>query len=320
MYKVTVVSPFHEAGMQMLRDRRDIELTVVTDYSPEGIAKGVAGADAVTIRTQKLPGEILALAPDLRIVSRHGVGFDNVDVAYLSSRKIPMALAVDSNYSAVVEHTLMMMLVLAKNAMEADAAVRGGNFDWRLANPGSDLQGKRILILGYGRIGKHLAPLCRAFDMEVLVYDPYAASDAGADVKVVSDFRAVLPDVDYISIHTPSTPETVNMIGAAELAMMRKTAFIVNCARGGLVNEDELAAALEKGMIQGVGMDVFLSEPPDHTHPLFKQKRCVFSPHNAALTTECNIRMAKQSVQNVFDCLDGKLDPRVVVNRKEIGM
>ncbi len=320
MFTVAVVAPFHEEGLKLLRDRSDIDLRVITDLSPEGVAKGVTGADAITIRTAPLPKEALALAPALRVVSRHGVGYDNVDVAYLSSRKIPMALAVDSNYTAVAEYTLMMMLALAKDAFAGDAAVRSGDFNWRSKGTISDIAEKNVLIMGFGRIGQRVAKLCQAFDMKVTAYDPYVASSPVPGVAMTGDFRAALPETDYLCLHMPSTPETLGMIGPKELETMKNSAFIVNCARGGMIDENLLAGALEAGKIRGVGMDVFAAEPHNHNDPLFKQKRCVFSPHSAALSVECSIRMAKQTAQNVLDCLDGKLAARVVVNRKEIGM
>jgi len=320
MFKVAVVGPIHEEGMKLFRDRSDIDVSVLQDLSPEGVNKGIAGVDAITIRTQILSKETLALAPDLRIVSRHGVGFDNVDVSYLSSRKIPMALTVDANYTSVAEHTLMMMLVLAKDAQRGNEAVLEGDFAWRSAGTLNDVIDKRVLILGFGRIGQRVAALCQAFGMSVVAYDPFVVESPVPGVEMVKDWKAQLPYIDYLSLHMPAMPETVGMIGTAELATMKNSVFIVNCARGGLIDEDALAKALSDGTVRGAGLDVFADEPHDPSHPIFKQKRCVFSPHNAALTAESSVRVAIQCAQNVLDCLDGKLQARVVTNRKEIGM
>ena len=320
MFKVAVVGPIHEEGMKLFYARPDVEVTVLQDLSPEGVKKGIAGVDAITIRTQLLPAETLAAAPGLRIVSRHGVGFDNVDIPYLSSKKIPMAITADANYTAVAEHTLMMMLVLAKDAQRANESVLEGDFAWRNKGTLTDVMDKKVLILGFGRIGQRVAVLCKAFGMSVAAYDPFVAESPVPGVEMVKDWKALLPEIDFLSLHMPSMPETVGMISSAELAAMKNTAFVVNCARGGLVDEDAMAKALSEGVIQGAGFDVFKDEPHDHTHPLFKQKRCIFSPHNAALTAECTVRMAKQCAQNVLDCLDGKLQPHVIVNRKGLGM
>ena len=260
MFKVVCVGAFHRKGIELLESRPDlVTYEVLTDFSPENVARGVAGADAVVVRTTPLPRETLERADHLRIVSRHGVGTDNVDVAYLSSRKIPMAIAIDSNVGSVAEHTLMMLLALAKDAMAGDRATRSGDFAWR-------------------------------------------------------DRR------DFLCLHLPSTPETRDLIGAGELALLKRGAFVLNCARGGIVDEDVLCDALESGHLGGAGLDVFAKEPPDTAHRLFRQEKVLLSPHNAALTEECAIRMATQAVQNVLDCLDGKLQPRVVMNRREIGM
>ena len=320
MFKVAVVGPIHEEGMKLFHARPDIEVSVLQDLSPDGIDKGVAGVDAITIRTQLLSKETLALAPRLRIVSRHGVGFDNIDVPYLSSRKIPMALTVDANYTSVAEHTLMMMLALAKDALRGTESVQGGDFAWRNTGTLTDVMDKRVLIMGFGRIGQRVAALCQAFGMSVVAYDPFVTESPVPGVEMVKDWKAQLPQLDFLSLHLPSMPETVGMIGTPELAAMKETAFVVNCARGGLIDEDALATALSRGTIRGAGLDVFKDEPHDPSHPIFKQKRCIFSPHNAALTTESSIRVAIQCAQNVLDCLDGKLQARVVVNRKEIGM
>jgi D-3-phosphoglycerate dehydrogenase len=320
MFKVAVVGPLHEEGMKLLRERSDVEVTIVQNLSPEGVAEGVTGVDAITVRTQLLPKETLKLAPNLRIVSRHGVGYDNVDMAWLSSRKIPMAITVDANFTSVAEHTLMMMLVLAKDAVNGNEATLKGDFEWRGKGTLTDVLGKHVLIMGFGRIGRRVAELCRAFGMTVSAYDPFVAASPIPGVEMVVDWKAALPSADFLSLHLPSTPETVGMIGEKELAAMKNTAFVVNAARGGIINEDALAKALSGGVIRGAGLDVFLSEPHDPKHPLFAQKRCIFSPHNAGLTAECIIRVARQCAQNVLDCLDGRLQARVVVNGKEIGM
>jgi D-3-phosphoglycerate dehydrogenase len=281
----------------------------------------VTGADAILVRTQLLPKECLALAPALRIVSRSGVGTDNVDVAYLTSRKIPMAISIDANVISVAEHTLMLMLGLAKQLFAADEATRSGNFGpLRERRIPTDLAGKTVLIAGFGRIGRRLGELCLAFGMKVIVYDPYLASSPISGIAMAGDLKKTLPECDFISLHLPLTPETKNLIGAAELVSMKKTAFLVNAARGGIVDEDALNDALDKGEIAGAGLDVFEREPPETAHPLMRNKKAYFTPHSAAFTEEAFARMGAQAAQNILDCLEGKLQPRVVVNARDIGM
>lgn len=320
MFTVAVIGAIHEEGLRLLRQRPEIALRILPDLSGEGIAGGVAGVDAIAVRTQILSREALERAPNLRIVSRHGVGFDNVDVAYLSSRMIPLAITADANYASVAEHALMMMLLLAKDAIRGNEAMLRGDFGWRNEGTLTDVLGKHLLIMGFGRIGQRLAVLCLSLGMAVSAYDPFLAASPVPGVAMVRDWKAALPEADFLSLHLPSSPETANMIGAAELASMKKTAFAVNCARGGILDEGALARALAEGLIRGAGLDVFAAEPHDPAHPLLKQQRCVFSPHNAALTAECAIRTASQCARNILDCLDGRLQPRVVVNRKDIGL
>jgi D-3-phosphoglycerate dehydrogenase len=320
MYKVVIVDTFHEAGLQLLRNHPDLlEMSIITDLSAESIAKGVTGAGAITIRNASLPGEILALAPDLKIVSRHGVGVDKIDIAHLSARGIPLAIAADANVDSVAEHTMMMMLAAAKELKAGDRAVRNGDFSWRNRLLASDVMGKTALIMGFGRIGQKVARLCRAFDMRVLAYDPYVKSSPVPQVTMVTDYRAVLPETDFLCLHLPATSETTGMFGKTTLAALKKGAVLINCARGGIVSEDDLEEALANGRLKAACLDVFSPEPPDASHPLLSRDNALLSPHNAALTQECAVRMATQCAQNVIDCLEGKLDPRVVFNRKELG-
>ena len=300
MFKVVCVGAFHRKGMELLESRKDlVTYEVLGDLSCEAVARGIADADAIVVRTAPLSRQTLERAPRLRIVSRHGVGTDNVDVDYLSSRGIPMAIAADSNVGSVAEHTLMMMLALAKDAIAGDRAMRAGDFAWRDLRTAADVAGKTILIMGFGRIGRRVGELCRALGMRVAAYDPYGEPDMAEGVEWADDFRAFLPQADFLSLHLPSTPETRGLIGARELSLLKRGAFVINCARGGIIDEAALAETLES---------------------LFRQEKVIFSPHNAALTEECAVRMATQAVQNVLDCLEGRLNPRVVVNRRMIGM
>ena len=244
MYNVVCVGTFHQKGIELLASRPELfTFHVLTDLSAASIARGVTDADAIIVRTSPLPKETLALAPNLRIVSRHGVGTDNIDVAYLSSRNIPVAIAIDSNVGSVAEHTLMMLLALAKDAVAGDKATRAGAFDWRDQRTASDVAGKTVLVLGLGRIGQRVATLCRAFGMRVLAFDPYVKESPIPDVEMVPDFREHLPETDFLCLHLPSTPETVGMVGAAELVQLKRGAFVINCARGGIIDEDILCDA-----------------------------------------------------------------------------
>lgn len=319
MYKVVIISSFHEQGLALLR-RDNIELHVVDDFSHESLSRALKDADAVTVRTVPLTPELLDLAPRLRIVSRFGVGTDNIPVDYLSERGIPVAIAVDSNVTTVAEHTLMMLLALAKRASEGDLAVREGRFAWRNAHPTSDLRGKTILLVGCGRIGRRVAHLCRAFDMRVEVYDPYLPAERAEGLTLVPDLFEALGRADAVSLHTPYTPETRHLMGRKAFAALKRGAIFINCSRGETVDEAALADALRERRLGGAGLDVFEGEIPSPDSPLLHLDGVLLSPHNAALSTEGAIRMATQAAQNLLDCLDGRLRPEVVFNRARLGL
>ncbi len=320
MFKVVATANFHPKGMQMLRDHPDIDFSVITDPSPEGIKKGVTGADGIVVRTQLLPKEALELASNLRVVSRFGVGTDNIDVAHLSSRGIPLAIAVDANAVAVAEHTLMLMLNLAKDYKAGEASLRGGDWKWRDKGTSGELGGKTVLLMGFGRIGQKVARFCQAFDMRILVFDPYVQSSPIIGVELVADYRRYLPETDYLCMHFPSTPETRALIGREELAAIKRGAFLVNPARGGIIAESLILEALETGQLGGVGLDVFDAEPPAGDNPLFNHPRSYFTPHTAGMSEEAMTRMGVQAAENCIAGLRGELEPRVLFNRKELGL
>ena len=274
-------------------------------------------ADAIIVRTTKLTAAAIDSAPKLKIVSRHGVGYDNVDMAALDRRRIPLTLVGNVNALSVAEHTLFMMLTLAKRGVAYDRATRNG--DWKLRDSfgATELAGKTLLLLGFGRIGREVARRAQAFGVTVLAYDPYVRDAAmfAARVQPVSKLAEAFPQADFISVHLPMTPETRGIIGARELATMRKTAIVISTARGGLVDEVALADALRSGQIRAAGLDVFVDEPPAPNDPLLKLDNLLLSPHIAGLTEECAMRMAEVSARNALDGLDGKVDPALVVNK-----
>ena len=270
------------------------------------------------IRTQPLSTASIAKAPRLQIVSRHGVGYDAVDVPALNARGIPLCIVGDVNSSGVAEHAMMLILAATHRLIAADRATRGGDWGWRNGLQTHEVAGKRLLILGFGRIGQKLANLARAFGMEVHAHDPYIAADRWPEGAArATDLGEALSQADAVSLHLPRADRAV--LGIAELALMKPTAVVVNTARGGLLDEVALADALRAGRLGGAGIEVFDAEPPAKDHPLFGLDQAVLTPHNAALTVECAERMAIASVQNVLDFFAGKLDPALVVNAAAIG-
>jgi D-3-phosphoglycerate dehydrogenase len=318
MPKVLVILPFHEEGMKLLEARPDVTYEVV-DGSLEALAEQIVDADGVTIRTTPLPGDVIARAGRLKVVSRHGVGYDNVDVPALSRRGIPLAIAADANATAVAEHTLYFMLALAKQGLRYDRATREGQWAVRNDLAAVDLAGRRVLIMGFGRIGREVAKRCAAFGMAVMVYDPYVQAnviEAAGDYRSVPDFEAVLPETDVLSVHMPLGADSRGLIGKAELAALPAHAFVINAARGGIVDEAALHDALTSGQIAGAALDVFDEEPPPSDHPLFALDNVILTPHSAGLSKEAAVRMAISTAKNVLAGIDGTLDPSMVVNRE----
>ena len=313
MPHVVIAGKIHEDGVALLRAQPDITLDVVSEVTRAAYAPFMSKADALLIRTQPCDAAIIASAPHLKIVSRHGVGYDAVDVAALNARKIPLAIVGDVNSRAVAEHTLALMLAAARRVVAHDAASRNGNWNERNRFDATELDGKTLLIMGYGRIGRRVGDLARAFGMDVIAYDPFIT-----DGSTVSDLNTALARADYVSLHMPAAKGAV--IGAAELALMKPSAIIINAARGGLVDEAALDQALRARKIYAAALDVLVDEPPQPDHPLLSNPHVTISPHNAGLTQECARRMAIAAAQNIIDCFAGKLNPKLVVNAKEIGL
>jgi D-3-phosphoglycerate dehydrogenase len=309
------------AATDLFDARDDIETETVTDVSEANLLAKVKGVHGMTVRTARITARIVAAADRLEIVSRFGVGYDNIDIPALEGRGIPLAIVGTANSVAVAEAAMFMMLELAKQGREHDRAVRDGNWDYRLAQHAIEMWRKKLLIVGFGRIGTRLAARCLAMEMEVLVADPYIDDPViqAAGCTPVDDVAAVLGDMDYVSLHLPFSAESANMFGAAQFAAMKASAILINCARGGIVDETALHAALSRGEICGAGLDVFESEPPRTDNPLFALDNVIFSPHIAGVTRESADRMAVTCAQNVLDRLDGKLDPDMVINKKVLG-
>jgi len=315
MPHILVAGAIHQAGIDLLEGAKDVTFRIIKEVTTEAYVPYVGDADAIVIRTQPLSAEVIAAAPRLKIVSRHGVGFDSVDVAALNARYIPLAIVGDVNSRAVAEHTLMLMLAVARRTVFYDGATRNGQWVQRNRFDTAELDGKTLLLLGFGRIGRRVGVLAKAFGMTVLAHDPYVSEAVmrEAGVEPVSDRNAALERADVVSLHVPLSPAGA-VIGASEIGRMKRSAIIVNAARGGLIDETALDAALRENRLYGAALDVFAEEPPRPDSPLLHNERVTLSPHSAGLTNECAARMAVSSVQNVLDFFDGRLDPALLVN------
>lgn len=314
MPHVLVAGQVHPSGIDLLESRPDVTFDYVEELSEPSYAPLIGKADALVIRTQPLSAATVARGERLRIVSRHGVGYDSVDVAALNDRGIALAIVGDVNSVSVAEHAMMLLLAAAKRAIRADRAVRGGDWGWRNRLEQRELFGKRLLVVGYGRSGRHVARMAAGFGMEVRAFDPFLSRHGWPDgpVAPVAALAEGLAWADFVTVHAPKGDRPV--IGAAELAAMRPSAVLVNTARGGVVDEAALIASLRDGRLAAAGLDVFEDEPPSPGNPLLAMDQVVLSPHIAGLTTECAERMAVSSVQNVLDFFAGRIDPALVVN------
>lgn len=318
MPHLLIAGKLHPSGLDLLRSA-PVTFDYVEEISEPSYQAYLPKADALVIRTQPLSATSIAKAPGLKIVSRHGVGYDAVDVPALNARGVPLCIVGDVNSSGVAEHAMMLILAATHRLIAADRATREGNWGWRNGLQTHEVAGKRLLIVGFGRIGQKLAGMARAFGMEVHAFDPFLPADLWPDGAVrETDLALALAQADAVSLHLPRVERAV--LGAAEFAAMKPSAVVVNTARGGLVDEIALAEALRAGRLGGAGIEVFEAEPPAVNHPLFGLPQAVLTPHNAALTVECAERMAIASVQNVLDFFAGKLDPALVVNRAAVGL
>lgn len=314
MPHVLVAGKLHPSGIELLDASPGVTYDYVEDVSEPSYAPLIGKADGLVIRTQPLSAPTVARAERLKIVSRHGVGYDAVDLPSLNRHGIALAIVGDVNSVSVAEHAMMLLLAATKRLIRADRSVRGNEWGWRNRLEPSELAGKRLLILGFGRIGRHLARLAAAFGMEVRAYDPFLERQGWPEglVAPASDLEASLAWADAVSVNVPKTDRPA--IGAAELSAMKPTSILINTARGGVVDETALIAVLREGRIAAAGIDVFEDEPPAPDHPLFGFDQVILTPHIAGLTAECGERMAISSVQNVLDFFAGRIDSALVVN------
>ncbi|WP_300517617.1 hydroxyacid dehydrogenase [Aliiroseovarius sp.] len=317
MTRLVIAGKIHPDGMALLHAEPGLEIELFEDPGAHLPMESLSQADALLIRYGVITPEMAAGMPNLKVVSRHGVGCDNLPNAELGARGIPVTIVGPVNAVSVAEQVLAMMMALSKKTVASDAAVRAGNWNFRSTVALSELNGKTLLLLGFGRIGREVARRAAAFDMTVQVFDPFVDPDAvrAAGYTPVSDWKAALPGGDALSLHLPATPETMGMIGAGELARMKPTAILINAARGGLVDEDALHDALCGHMSAGgAGLDCLASEPPTPDLPLLSLPNVVFSPHSAALSAESTRAMGVVAAQNILAGLKGALDPVLVFN------
>ena len=323
--KILVTESMSQQGRALLNEREDIELiefpNMISAKDFEAMLKAQAPVHGVALGSTGF-GEIeLEASKDMKVVTRIGVGYDAVDVPALSRRKVPLMVAGTANSPSVAEQALFMMLMLAKRAVEMHSIVKQGQWASRLGKLPFDLFGKTVLIVGFGRIGTRTAKRCLAMEMNVLIYDPYktASEIKAAGCEPAGDLDTALPRADFVSIHCPKTAETVAMFNAARLKRMKPSAYLINTARGGIVEEKALHEALVSGQLAGAGLDVFEQEPPAMGHSLFALPNVIMAPHVAGVTREAVDRMSEQTARNILSALDGAPIRQNVINPDVLG-
>jgi D-3-phosphoglycerate dehydrogenase len=323
--KIFITESFSKAGRVLLGERDDIEMVEFSNMISAGDFQAKlrehAPVHGVALGGTYFGETELEASGDMKVVTRIGVGFDAVDVPALSKRRVPLMVAGTANSPSVAEQALFMMLTLAKRATEMHSIVRDNKWPSRLGLLPYDLYGKTVLIVGFGRIGTRTAKRCLAMEMNVLIYDPYksAADIKAAGCEPVSDLDAALPRADFVSIHCPKNPETVGMFNAARLKLMKPAAYLINTARGGIIDEPALYEALKSGKLAGAGLDVFAQEPPPAGHSLFSLPNVIMAPHVAGVTREAVDRMSEQTARNILSALDGEPIRQNVINQDVLG-
>jgi len=315
MPHLLIAGKLHPAGLTAIKAAAGFTYDYVEEVSESSYAPLIGRADGLVIRTQPLSAATIAEALRLKIVSRHGVGYDSVDVAALNARRIALCVVGDVNSLSVAEHAMMLILACAKQAIRADRSVRAGPWGWRDRLEAREISGKRLLIVGYGRSARRLARMAEGFGMEIRAFDPFLAENGwppGA-VSPVASLADGLAWADVVSVHAPKSGRPI--LDHEAFARIKPGAIVVNTARGGLVDEAALTSALMDGRVAAAGLDVFDEEPPAKDHPLLACDQVIFSPHIAGLTQQAAERMATASVQNVIDFFAGRLDSALIVNR-----
>ena len=314
--KILIIQKVHEKGMELINNHPNFDVEVTDDTSVENLKSKIKDCDGASIRIAKLSGDVINEAKNLKIISRHGVGYDNIDLKTAKERDIKIAITANANAVTVAEHVMFVLLNIAKRRELYHTTVKEGNFKDRNKLPKTiEVWKKNFLIMGFGRIGKALIKRCLGFEMNVYVYDPFVDKDIIDKLggKKVNNIEEAVKTMDVISLHMPLTDKTENLINYNLLKTMKKNCIIINAARGGIINEEDLNKALNEDLIFGAGIDVFKQEPPENDIPLLKNDKVYLSPHTAAFTDECMTRMGIETIQNIIDYFDDTLEKSKIV-------
>ena len=317
--KVYVTRIIPEPGLEILKKYVDIELHESKEWPPsrEELLEKIKDKDGLLcLLTDKIDAEVMDAAPNLKVISTYSVGYDHIDIEAATKRGIYVTHTPGVLTDAVAEFTVGLLLAVTRRVLEADRTIRANEWNkpW---NPffltGPELKGKTLGIIGFGRIGVAVAKKVQGFEMNVIYYDVYRKEDVEKELGVkYVDLETLLKTSDFVSLHVPLMKETYHMIDEKELKMMKPTAYLINTARGAVINTDALIKALEEGWIAGAALDVFEQEPLPPNHPLTKFKNVVLAPHIASATIEARQRMAELAANNLVAVLKGEMPPALV--------
>lgn len=315
--KILLTESIDQKGIDLLKEHHEVIISETAETN--NLLKHTGDIDAIIVRSTKLENCVVDSAKNLKVIGRHGIGLDNIDVEYATSKGIKVVNTPTANSNSVAEHTLAMMMALSKNLLPSTSIMKSGELSRKNRSltglgiehnlGGYDLKGKTLGIAGFGRIGKLIAKKCiAAFEMKILVYDPpiYQKVELPEGVEWAETINDLAKDSDYISLNLPLTKETENLISKEQFNQMKESAILINCSRGGIVNENDAYEALKSKKIYGAGFDVFSSEPPLKENPLFSLNNVILTPHIAASSKECREAMAIEISQGVIDVLSGE--------------
>jgi D-3-phosphoglycerate dehydrogenase len=317
MKKVLYIQPVHESGMNRLA--KNYEVVVAPDPSRATIERLIVDADAIITRLTTIDKELIGKGLKLKAIGRHGIGVDNIDVGYATEKNVAVLTTGDANSISVAEHVIFAVGALSKKIHWLDRQMRSGNWASRDRTGAGEITGKILGIVGLGNIGTHIARIAKyGFNMKVMFHDPFASKEAldaagSHGYERCEALDDLVKSVDVLTVHVPLTPHTTNLIDERRLELMKPTAFVVNFARGGIVNEAALYQALANGKLAGAALDVYEQEPPDYSSPLMQLDNVILSPHCAYYTEDSRVRMSLQLAEGIEEVLEGKR-PRFAAN------
>jgi len=315
-HKVLLNKEIHPQAMDLLKQHFDI--LIADNPSEEALLRKCAEVSAIITRTSShINKKIIEASPKLRIISKTGVGVDNIDVSAATEKGILVCNVPGVNSVSVAEHAVALILAVAKDLLVMDKAVRKGEWGKRYSLKATELNQKKLGLIGFGSIGRKVAAICQSFQMKILVYDPYLVSSTidKLSIDLVSNLEDLFKKSDIISIHVPYNENTHHLVNSLPLKMVKRGAILVNTSRGQIIDEKALFEALKNGPLSAAGLDVFEEEPVNISNPLLTLENVIFTPHSAALTKECSARIAVEAAQAVIDVLNEK-KPRSVFNEK----